>query len=598
MSGELMPKDAYLYRRGKGGNYYLNMRVPTDIVAAYGSDKVFVSLGTRNRDEARRQRNLRLAELEAHFDELRRTGKAKLSLQDKLSRQAFSRVSQTELEKMAVGYFKDVFEPIAVDPPSEEIDRGELIDEWTDTLSRLQDRDKEQWAESVQGAADHILMQAGWPKKFEKAGVIQRVLPTVDVDRTSDQYREFTRLVRRAAIEGSRLALCELNGQPFIPQDPLFAPGSRPAAQDQHGPRLSEALASWRSGSGARGSKRPRELTAKEAETAVRQFIELHGDLHIGEMTKRRVKEYSDALVRIPARLPTNLAKLTVPELLKQDLSAYPPRAAGTINKSFQLLSAIIEAAKKESDLEEAAGWPNYFPSVKIASDSTAEEGRLPFSSDELRMIFASGPVHGSGKRFRGGQGEAQFWLPLLALFTGARLAELAQLRICDIHADRSGLAYLDIATSGGRTVKTRTSIRKLPIHSELRRLGFLKYVEDVRATSSNGSADLWPEVQSAKGRARSAAFSQWFNGYLRNKAVGIQDPRKVFHSFRHLFKDMCRDAGLSEDVHDALTGHGAGGSVGRKYGSGHSVSRLAAEIDKIAAPVDLSHLYPRKEEA
>ncbi|AWM88274.1 site-specific integrase [Microvirga sp. 17 mud 1-3] len=594
MSGELMPKDAYLYRRGKGGNYYLNMRVPTDIVAAYGGDKVFVSLGTRNRDEARRQRNLRLAELEAHFDELRRTGKAKLSLQDKLSRQAFSRVSQTELERMAVGYFKDVFEPIAVDRPTEEIDRGELIDEWTDALSRLQDRDKEQWAESVQGAADHILMQAGWPKKFEKAGVIQRVLPTVDVDRTSDQYREFTRLVRRAAIEGSRLALCELNGQPFIPQDPLFAPGSRPTAQDQHGPRLSEALASWRSGSGARGSKRPRELTAKEAETAVRQFIELHGDLHIGEMTKRRVKEYSDALVRIPARLPTKLAKLTVPELLKQDLSVYPPRTAGTINKSFQLLSAIIEAAKKESDLEEAAGWPNYFPSVKIASDSTAEEGRLPFSSDELRMIFVNGPVHGSGKRFRGGQGEAQFWLPLLALFTGARLAELAQLRVCDIHVDRSGLAYLDIATSGGRTVKTRTSIRKLPIHSELRRLGFLEYIEGVRVASSNENRDLWPEVQSAKGRARSAAFSQWFNGYLRSKAVGIQDPRKVFHSFRHLFKDMCRDAGLSEDVHDALTGHGAGSSVGRRYGAGHSVARLATELNKVVAPVDLSHL-PRE---
>lgn len=595
MSGELMPKDAYLYRRGKGGNYYLNMRVPTDIVAAYGGDKVFVSLGTRNRDEARRLRNLRVAEIQAQFDEMRRADKAKLGLQEKLASQAFSRVSQAELERMAVGYFKDVFEPLAADPPTDEVDKSELIDQWVDTLARLQDKDKEQWADSVQGTADHILMQAGWPKKFEKVGVIQRVMPTADIDRTSNQYREFTRLVRRAAIEGSRLALCELNGQPFIPSDPLFAPGSRPPTQEQQSPRLSEALATWRDGSGARGSKRPRDLTAKEAGNAVRQFIELHGDLHIEELTKRRVKEYSDALVRIPAHLPARLAKLPVPELLKQDLSAYPLRAAGTINKSFQLISAIIEAAKKESHLEEAAGWPNHFRSVQIEADSTAEEGRLPFSSDDLRMIFVAGPVHGLGQRFRGGGGEAQFWLPLLALFTGARLAELAQLRTCDIQVDGSGVAYLDISTSGGRSVKTRTSIRKLPIHSELRRIGFLKYVEGVRATSGDESADLWPEVQSAEGRARSAAFSQWFNDYIRRKAIGIGDPRKVLHSFRHQFKDMCRDAGVSEDVHDALTGHRAGASVGRKYGSGHSVSRLATELDKIVAPVDLSHLYPNE---
>ncbi|EIM27586.1 DUF6538 domain-containing protein [Microvirga lotononidis] len=58
-----MPKDADLCRRGKGGNYYLNIRITTDIVAAYGSDKVFVSLGTRNRNEARRLRNLSPAAL-------------------------------------------------------------------------------------------------------------------------------------------------------------------------------------------------------------------------------------------------------------------------------------------------------------------------------------------------------------------------------------------------------------------------------------------------------------------------------------------------------------------------------------------------------
>lgn len=139
--------------------------------------------------------------------------------------------------------------------------------------------------------------------------------------------------------------------------------------------------------------------------------------------------------------------------------------------------------------------------------------------------------------------------------------------------------------------MKTRTSVRKVPVHPELRRLGFLSYVARVQA-SAGSEATLWPLLRSAKGRARTAAFSQWFGNYLRRKPLSITDRRKVFHSFRHLFKDMCRDAGLSEDVHDALTGHASGKSVGRSYGAGHSVPRLFAEVSKVKLPVNLSHLY------
>jgi hypothetical protein len=64
----------------------------------------------------------------------------------------------------------------------------------------------------------------------------------------------------------------------------------------------------------------------------------------------------------------------------------------------------------------------------------------------------------------------------------------------------------------------------------------------------------------SGEGRQRAAAWSKWFGRHLR-LTVGIA---KVFHSLRHTFKRMCRDAGLPEEMHDALTGHAGpnGGSV------------------------------------
>lgn len=64
-------------------------------------------------------------------------------------------------------------------------------------------------------------------------------------------------------------------------------------------------------------------------------------------------------------------------------------------------------------------------------------------------------------------------------------------------------------------------------------------------------------------------------------RKLGITDRRKVFHSFRHTFKDACRRARIPEAVHDALTGH-ASGSVGRRYGSGQPVEVLAEAVAKL----------------
>jgi hypothetical protein len=57
-----------------------------------------------------------------------------------------------------------------------------------------------------------------------------------------------------------------------------------------------------------------------------------------------------------------------------------------------------------------------------------------------------------------------------------------------------------------------------------------------------------------------------------------------VFHSFRHTFKRMCRDAGIGEELHDALTGH-SGGGVGRSYGGGFGLKALAEAMRGIEVP-------------
>lgn len=68
--------------------------------------------------------------------------------------------------------------------------------------------------------------------------------------------------------------------------------------------------------------------------------------------------------------------------------------------------------------------------------------------------------------------------MPLLGLFTGARLGELCQLRTVDVQMV-GGLPALVLTDDGeDQSIKSEAGHRTVPIHSELLRLGFLEYVE------------------------------------------------------------------------------------------------------------------------
>ena len=74
---------------------------------------------------------------------------------------------------------------------------------------------------------------------------------------------------------------------------------------------------------------------------------------------------------------------------------------------------------------------------------------------------------------------------------------------------------------------------------------------------------------------------------------MGITNKARVFHSFRHGFKDAARAARVSEDLHDALTGHadwtyGAKDMV-RRFG----LETLADAVNRIKYPgLDLNKAF------
>ncbi len=229
-----------------------------------------------------------------------------------------------------------------------------------------------------------------------------------------------------------------------------------------------------------------------------------------------------------------------------------------TVQKNLSGLRSVLSWAKRE-------GYLTTNPAEGITVSATKadrEERRQPYGPEDLRIVF------GREACARRRQSEAKTWLPWLALYTGARLEELGQLHVADVR-EEDGVWFLAIEPGDGKRVKTGSSRRRIPLHPELIRLGFLDFVTRQRTA---GHARLFPELRATRLGFLTAVFSTWWGRHTHE--LGITDPRKTFHSFRQGWKDAAR-AVMPEEHHDAITGH-SNGSVGRSYGQGVPLKVLA----------------------
>lgn len=182
----------------------------------------------------------------------------------------------------------------------------------------------------------------------------------------------------------------------------------------------------------------------------------------------------------------------------------------------------------------------------------------------------------------------SRFWLPLLGLYTGCRLEELASL-YCEHVKEIEGLWCIEINDEYDRKVKNRNAIRTIPLHPVLvDHFEFPKYVNTVR---TQGHLRVFPELKKAHNKY-GHYFGRWFGRYLRNRAM-ISDPKKVFHSFRHNVSDHLYKKLVMESLVEELTGRAGKTETRKRYAKGYRVRTLYDEcILKLEYRIDLGELY------
>ncbi len=238
-------------------------------------------------------------------------------------------------------------------------------------------------------------------------------------------------------------------------------------------------------------------------------------------------------------------------------------RAEGITGQGIVTASTVKDMLTLwQSFFEWAIGTDRYAgenPVTKIPrpSKNAAQRGAEAFRADELATIFQA-------QNFAEMNRPHQYWGPLIALFTGARSNEIAQLRLSDFK-ELEGVRCFHITEDkqGGTRTKNAASNRILPIHPTLWAIGLDAYLTDLRAI---GADRLFPNLPKDAQGKREKYLSRDFNENLLGK-IGLRQPRvKVFHSFRDTVAGKLASAQIhAAHIADWL-GHVRQGTEGEHY--------------------------------
>ena len=330
----------------------------------------------------------------------------------------------------------------------------------------------------------------------------------------------------------------------------------------------------------------PDQKTIDDNKLYIDRFIAMHGDLDLRDITRPQVKQYRDQLLQFPRNMPHALQTASPVEIIAWADAHPKAKRLGrrTVNaKGIDSLSKLFNKAVGE-------GYADANPCSQLKLKIKPEDRikRLPLNGEELRRLL-SGPVH-TDPNFRqiGGCGAAAYWLPLLGMFTGARLEELGQLHVADVK-NSGALFYLDITNivdpaeadvfgpdaAAAKSLKTASAKRQVPIHHQLIELGFLDYLAS--RIEKKGQM-LFPQLKVYRERY-TKNWSKWFGRYLNDHVT--KSPEKCFHSFRHGFKDALKEVDVDQETVKGLLGH-ADSDVTESYGVGISLKKRNVELQKL----------------
>lgn len=300
-------------------------------------------------------------------------------------------------------------------------------------------------------------------------------------------------------------------------------------------------------------------------------LIEMSGDVPISSIASPQASHFKKVLMSIPANRKKQkiYAGMKIRDFLTtpapSDLKLHPT----TINNKLTQLSSLFNWAKQNGLVSS-----NPFTGLKI---KTKKQRKEAFTTKEVTTLFNTSQYTGKKPLH-----SYYYWLPLIGLYTGARIEEICQLALDDIK-QVDGTWVFDINKSGNKKVKTESSIRLVPIHSSILKAGLITYTLKLR---DQKHTRLFPEL-AKRPKGYSVDASKWFGRFRKKHGIS-----QTFHRFRDTLINDLKQQGVPKEEITAIVGHKEESMTFGSYSEQYSPAYLSKVLGKLSFDV---HIEPYK---
>lgn len=324
-------------------------------------------------------------------------------------------------------------------------------------------------------------------------------------------------------------------------------------------------------------------------------------DIPVSQITHEHIVEFWDSSRWWPTEMlrQRKLRGLTDKQILAAGKAAsVPPPADTTVQKRLKILSTFFEHLIEKRAI-------CYSPCDALQRSlkkSNHVSVRRQFTDDELKAMFDPEAF------VRWATLPHLWWMPMIGLYSGARVTEIAQLKINDIERiDGTWCFHIRVTVdedrvdlSGFRSrqqLKGETSTRIIPIAQPLLDAGFLDFVDDIQQLPHarlfpHLSHPIDPATGNPDGTGYSTVFRRRFTPYVRRF---VPDKQVSFHAFRHTFCNALNKLDEPLPLIAKLTGHRPGREVPtlenfyiEDDGGRSKLKAMAAVINRLTPPVSL----------
>lgn len=346
----------------------------------------------------------------------------------------------------------------------------------------------------------------------------------------------------------------------------------------------------------------------KQQRRIMQAFAWITGNRELGSYDHRDVSRFKNGLKRLPKEfrygtLTTGAMSRPFDEVVAElpPLAPSQQRNNKTINRDLSTMSTVAKHLAQTAWKPKIANTTVMdFASGTIAiKESDSTDLRPPWTTAHLKCLFESPLYTGGGaakRRLKAGDGfelvwhDAAYFAPLLWYYTHACREEICGLEVADVTTSHA-VPYFHIRNNltrgrdGEKAGEKRPARnRKLPIHPELIRLGFLDYVQAIR---DEGHVALFPELYLFEAKRGGAQFYDrawrfmvdWIDermGLPRNDEGKVPD----IHSIRSLGSSFYEVDGVNEIMRADLMGHARQGTNAKHY----SKRRQTEGVDVVLA--------------